>query len=64
MKNRQWMSKLLWVAVIFMIGLGLVFDVQSQPRPRTNTWQGFVMSNGAPRVGDVDLDTRTSISFT
>ncbi len=64
MKNRQWMSKLLWVAVIFMIGMGLVFDVQSQPRPIMNTWQGFVMSNGAPRIRYVDLDTRTSISFT
>lgn len=63
-KERQWMSKLLWVAVIFMIGMGLVFDAQSQPRPKMNTWQGFVMSNGAPRIRYVDLDTRTSISFT
>ncbi len=58
------MSKLLWVAVLFMIGMGLVFDAQSQPRPKMNAWQGFVMGNGAPRIRYVDKETRTSISFT
>lgn len=66
MKKRQTPDKILstlwWIGMTLLV-VGLYADI-SAAAPKFDTWGVSVMSNGAPKIQYVDLETMTHISFT